>query len=278
MPSDIIEVNGSQGNAAFDALVKAEQEVSQDILTKGVADEPLDLPNSQKRSAQNLVTRTPWIMTTTEWLTEPQPRALVWAANPKDISWQMTQRSFHSKNLFGTVLHVWPDPYRGTFYDEYRLTINFQSGNLMPVFLRSEDSFVVSDGIANFYDFMQLVDAPKLTTGDKNNPPRANLVHILYNSNLFPKITLMGMFDSQGISFTDSADDPNNVASWSAQFVVYDSIPKLSNFESGQKTNASLLSIWKENRIDNNPTLNSNRQKPALEALDRGIRNAENIA
>ena len=36
------------------------------------------------------------------------------------------------------------------------------------------------------------------------------------------------LFTPDGVSWTDSADNPNQVMSWSAQFTVYDSYPKLS--------------------------------------------------
>lgn len=257
--ADIINVNASQGNDAFRTIVAATEGLSQDSITKGRGDVPLDLSGANTRAQQNGISRTPWIMTTTEWLMQSTPKGLIWAANPSDVSWEMSQRSFHSKNLFGTVLHVWPDPARGTFFDEYRLTINFQSGNLMPVFLKDSNRYVPAPGISNFYDFMQLVDAPKLTLGTASQPPRANLVHILYSSNLFPKITLLGMFDPAGIRFNDTSGEPNQVSSWSATFVVYDTAPKLSSF-SGQQSNAQLEQIWEENRIKNNPKLSTSTQ------------------
>ena len=154
----------------------------------------------------------------------------------------MAQRAVHTKTLVGTVLHVWPNPTRNTFFDEPRLTFNLQSGNLMPVRAsKFTNQFEPSGGISNFYDFMQLVDAPKLTVGTGDQPPRANMVVIQYYSNLFPKLTLMGMFDPAGIRFSDTATD-NQITAWSADFVVYQTIPKLSSY-SGQQTNP-LIALW----------------------------------
>jgi hypothetical protein len=254
-------INGP-GDQAFQRLrqqiVDKLQQVSVDTIQGGRGDSSLDnsevMKFIQARQAQNGVERVPWIMTTTEWQTGSPARALVWAANPSDVQWSMPQRTAHTKNMVGTVLHVWPDPRRGTFFDEYRLSMNFQSGNLLPVNASfSGDvpvvgpaNWVPSGGIANFYDFMQLVDAPKLTT---ENPPRANLVYIQYTSNLFPKLTLMGMFESDGITFRDDSQNPNQVSSWSATFLVYDTYPKLSDNQSGQQNNAALLEMWKTEKI-----------------------------
>jgi hypothetical protein len=239
----IVNINPVQGNAAFQQLTT---EITR--LAGTTEDRSKSGLNGSSRAEQNGVARIPWVMTTTEWLTEKPPRAIIWAANPHDVGWNMSQRASMAKHMFGTVLHVWPDSSRNTFYDEIRLTLNLQTGNLMPIFLASGNKYVESDGIVNFYTFMQLVDAPKIT----NEPiPRANLVHITYNSPLFPNLTLLGMFDPKGISFNDSSDSPNAVASWSAEFVVYDSIPRLTD-NSGQP-NTQLLNTWIETRIKSSP-------------------------
>lgn len=211
------------------------------------------------RASQNGVQRTPWIMSTTEWLLPRPPRApkaLLWAANPSDITWTMAQRAVHVKNLYGTVMHVWPDTRRGTFFDEFRLSLNFQSGNIMPVYLGNRgaasetqaSNWQLAPGLVNFYDFMQLVDAPKLTT-PINGVSRANLVSLQYSSNLFPKLTLLGMFDASGIRFTDTSSTPNQVASWTAEFIVYQTIPSLT--DNTGVLNTQLLSTWLAERIPN---------------------------
>ena len=233
-------VNTAQANAEFEAVANALTKLQNDYVTKGRGDKPLTA-TSGSRAAQNGVIRKPWIMSTTEWLTQNPPKGLAWQVNPGDISWSMPQRSTHTKTLIGTVLHVWPNQSRNTFFDEPRITLNLQSGNLLPVMIRNGKDFEPSGGIANFYDFMQLVDAPKLTVGNAKQPPRSNLVSIQYSSNLFPKITLIGMFDPAGIKFNDTSQD-NQVNGWSADFIVYDTIPKLSTFN-GQQTNP-LINMW----------------------------------
>lgn len=251
--ASIFNANPNQANAQFDRLVNELESIAEDNVQNGATDISVNDQgfSSSVLSAQNGVLRSPWVMSTTEWLTNNPPKALVWTANPSDISWSMPQRSVHSKNLFGTVLHVWPDNFRETFFDELRLTLNLQSSNIMPVSVGrgargAVKGWVASPGLANFYDFMQLVDSPKLTRNG-----RANLVSIQYSSNLFPKLTLFGMFDSSGIRFTDSANNPNQVTSWSADFVVYDTAPRLSDSTSGQQSNAAMLAIWLDERVRN---------------------------
>lgn len=83
---------------------------------------------------------------------------------------------------------------------------------------------VVPPGLDNFYEFIQLIDEQKiLDSGD------VNFVYIVYNSRIFPSLTLAGLFTPEGMSWTDSSDDPNQVNSWTANFTVYDSFPKLND-------------------------------------------------
>ena len=264
----------TQGTAFFQELCQNLENLSTNA-DRGRGDVPVNNKRNL-RAAQNAVERTAWVMSTTEWRKDANPRALVWNANPSDITWSMPQRSVHSKNLFGTVMHVWPDNNRQTFFDEFRLTLNLQSGNLIPVLLTEfatesvttpglgvegaqqrrnlggtrsvfSGTFVPSGGIANFYDFMQLVDAPKLTN---DNPPRINNVFIDYYSNLFPKLSLIGQFDSSGIRFTDSSSNPNMVTSWTVDFIVYDTNPRLTDNKSNAQSNSSLIEAWARERID----------------------------
>ena len=235
--AQIFGVNTSQGTTQFDQVVKSLELLQKQTYTKDT------IKPGNTRAAQNGVIRSSWIMSTTEWLLQSPPKGLAWNINPADISWTMAQRSTMTKTLIGTVLHVWPNSGRNTFFDEARITLNLQTGNIIPVRL-SENNFLPSDGIANFYDFMQLVDAPKLTVGTTKQPPRANLVSIQYSSRVFPKLTLIGMFDPAGIRFTDTSTD-NQVTGWSADFIVYDTIPKMSTYN-GQSQNPLLKAMFND--------------------------------
>ena len=147
----------------------------------------------------------------------PAKKAIKFRVNPSDVSWSMPQRSQEQKTKAGTVLHVWNDNERRTYYDEPVLTLNLQTGNILPV----RDIFnptrpVVPDGLSNFYEFMALVDEVKVLSNG-----RANLCYIDYKSLIFPAIRLWGFFSPTGISFTDNSNNPATVNSWTASFTVY---------------------------------------------------------
>ncbi len=224
-------------------------------------------PTSNVKNLENppsyLMNRNPWVMSTTEWLEKGQ--GIIWHCNPSEISWNIRLRQSTSKNAYSTVTHNWPNDNRATHFDEFVLNMSFQSGNLLPynrsynglnAYLESDssDEFelereAVAPGLINFYDFLKLVDAPKLTSPDAAGMGggRTNHVVIKYNSNIFPALTLIGQFDPEGIKFTDTASDPNNVASWSATFIVLDSNPRLSDNTGLTSSNSELLSVYLSN-------------------------------
>lgn len=251
-------INTNQGTQQFDELVDALNQVSQDRIAKGQGDPSFDTSIAAnamlRRQQQNGIdSRSAWLMTTVEWISGRPPKGLLWGANPSDISWEIPQRTTQTKNMFGTVLHVWPDNFRQTFFDEMRLSFTLQSGNLMPVFIGDDagigvgpsdptNQWLPSAGVANFYDFLQLVDAPKLTVDG-----RVNYVSIQYSSNLFPSLTLLGFFDGP-VRFQDTASNPNQVNSWSADFIVYDTVPRLTSND-GRSSNVALLDRWLTQRV-----------------------------
>lgn len=200
----------------------------------------------ENRSAvESTRVRSPFVLTCQDWLTQRQPRYLIAAVNPSEIQWRLPQRAAAQKTRVGEIVHYWRDRFRNTYYDEPQLSITFQSGNIMPIRekppvkstvttsigvatrYRTDTSEVtpqVPPGLRNFYEFIELVDTQKiLDSGD------VNLVYIIYNSRLFPNMTLAGLFTPEGMSWTDSSSDPNQVSSWSANFTVYDSFPRLND-------------------------------------------------
>ena len=185
------------------------------------------------------VEREPWIFTTHDAITQsaslslgPEPTGgynvsydpLYWVANPKSITWNISQRASEDKNKSGTVLHVWRDRTRGTDYDDPKINMQFQSGSIMP--LLNNGTSTIAPGLNNFYQFLQLVDQSKISV---NGEP--NTIHILYRSNIFPSMVIEGMFDPQMIvQFTDNSENPWKIESWSANFTIYSTIPKFRSF------------------------------------------------
>lgn len=192
--------------------------------------------------------RSPFVLTCQEWLSADQPRYIIASVNPSEVQWRLAQRAAAQKTRGGEIVHYWRDRFRNTYYDEPQLTITFQSGNIMPIRQKppikqtvttgsiealnvgvryvedtSETTPQVPPGLQNFYEFIELVDTQKvLDSGD------VNYVYIMYNSRIFANMTLAGLFTPEGMSWTDAADNPNQVNSWTANFTVYDSFPRLS--------------------------------------------------
>jgi hypothetical protein len=164
--------------------------------------------------------RVPFAMTCNTW--EKRGEYLLWSTNPGSVTWNLSQRVSEQKNRMGTVQHVWKDNYRDTYFDEPVLDISFQSGSLYPV-RNVNGEFEISSGLSNFYKFLQLVDEDKL-----DDYGRANMVHIMYTSGIFPSMTLSGTFTSEGLSWTDTADDPFNISDWRARFIVKSTSPKIN--------------------------------------------------
>jgi hypothetical protein len=82
----------------------------------------------------------------------------------------------------------------------------------------------VPPGLNNFYEFLELIDEQKiLDNGD------INYTYIIYNSRIFPNMTLAGLFTPAGVSWTDSSTEPNQLNAWTATFTVYDSFPRLTD-------------------------------------------------
>ena len=208
--------------------------------------------------------RNPFILTCQQWIEDE--RYIIASVNPSDVQWRLPQRAAAQKTRVGEIVHYWRDRFRGTFYDEPQLSITFQSGNIMPMRTKplvktgirqefetpvyrvadvgdgrgqayqiretitvpklgpDEESVTVPPGLDNFYEFLQLVDEQKiLDNGD------INYVYIIYNSRIFPNITLAGLFTPEGVSWADSAGEPNQINGWSATFTVYDSYPRLND-------------------------------------------------
>jgi len=86
----------------------------------------------------------------------------------------------------------------------------------------------VPGGLHNFYAFLSLVDEQKIIKEGKSKG-KINYVYMMYNSRIFPNMTLVGLFTPDGVSWTDAADDPNKVNNWTANFTVYDSYPRLND-------------------------------------------------
>ena len=234
-------VGKGSANSLFKEIVSAQDS----LIEEGVRTEDPTVGSDRAVAANDrayLENRIPWLISTIELLREG--KGITWQANPSEISWNLALRESISKTATGTVTHYWRHPQRQTGFDEYKLSLSLQTGNLLP-YEEGAASDRVSQGLLNFYDFMQIVDSPKLT--DRGE---VNYTVIKYNSTIFPNLTLLGMFDPSGIRFTDSSRSPHEVSSWSIDFIVQDTQPRLS-ISNGSLRKGDLLATYIDN-IKNN--------------------------
>lgn len=245
-------VGRGSANDLFKTIISSQDRLVEDSRTGDAGGDDSFQNTANERSF--IEGRTPWLISTVELIR--QNRGIIWQANPSDVSWNMALRETIVKTATGTVTHFWRHPQRQTGFDEYRLTLNLQSGNLLPYTDKPNPNDRASQGLLNFYDFMQIVDAPRLTEQGE-----INYVVIRYHSSLFPKLTLLGMIDPAGIRFTDSASNPHEVSSWSVDFIVQDTQPRLS-ISNGTLRKADLLSAY-INEIKDNARLSGTPPQPS---------------
>ena len=163
---------------------------------------------------------------------------LQWWVNPSDCQWKVTTRTYLEKIPGGAVHHEWPQTgflgggtFKGSRFDQPMLSMTFQSGIINPggyddIFWGNATNTDAPPGLGNFYDFLSLLEAPDMLSSGK-----PNYIHLLYKSPVFSKhnIHLQGFFTEEGVSWTDSADNPNTITSWGATFVVFHCRPSLNN-------------------------------------------------
>ena len=161
--------------------------------------------------------------------------------NPSECTWHVGLRSSFVKTSGGAIHHEIQQPERNpqanfTRFECPTLNISFQSGIIAPGgynHIENGDlANIIPHGIANFYDFMDLVDQPNLTA--EGQP---NYINIMYVSPMHGNrgIWLRGFFDENGVSFTDTADNPNMINGWSASFLVCSSNPPLNKLRGSYK-------------------------------------------
>lgn len=167
--------------------------------------------------------------------------------NPAECTWHVGLRSSAVKTHGGAVHHEIQDIERRpqvTRFELPTLNISFQSGIITPGGYNHLDhgdlANVIPHGIANFYDFLDLLDQPNIT---QDGLP--NYVNIMYVSPMHGNrgLWLKGFFDENGCAFTDSADNPNQINAWTASFLVCSSNPPLSQLRSGFQPNNKFQSV-----------------------------------
>jgi len=235
---DIEPVNYKQQSQENTEKEKAKQQAGQakrpPNLSTSLSTEASDKYfNSQLKATikttQYETKRIPWTITCQSWIKKQQ--YLVFNANPESARWTMPLRGTVSKQRAGQVLHIWKNKYRDSYFDEPRLELTFQSGNIltvMPVVAAgttiNAENIVIKEGLYNFYKFIELLEEPKILPDGT-----INTVYINYNSQLFPSMMLSGFFDPSQFSFTDGTSKSALIENWSSTFIVMDTFPKMQS-------------------------------------------------
>jgi hypothetical protein len=158
--------------------------------------------------------------------------------NPRECIWHIATRTAIEKIQGGAVHHEWVQSgtnrnasFTYSRYDQPTVSFSFQSGciNLNSYKDISLKNFsyplTISPGVGNFYDFIQLLEETNM-----NGDGSPNYVTITYSSPTFGKrgIILEGYFTDEGITWTETAEQPNQISNWGATFMVFNCTPSLS--------------------------------------------------
>ena len=166
--------------------------------------------------------------------------------NPSECTWQQGLRSAFAKTMGGIVHHE-IDEINVSRLDLPVLSISFQAGLITP-----GEAPHLTQGLANFYDFLDLVDRPNIQNGEDS----PNYVNIFYVSPTFSRkgIWLQGFFDESGVSWSDTSATSQTITGWTANFMVFKSNPPLNELR------RSFRGQWAERNYQNDQDRNTGRQ------------------
>lgn len=201
----------------------------------------------QHRHTESLNTRR-WAIGRESSVTESGNAAAVFLqfwVNPSECAWKTGLRSAVDKTSGGAVHYEIPqvDLKSGRTLSNFTrldlpvLDISFQSGIITPGGYNHVDNGNIPNimpyGLANFYDFINLVDQANITA--EGLP---NYINIMYVSATQggQGIWLRGFFEEDGISWTDSAENPTTITNWTASFLVCHSNPPLNKLRRSFQT------------------------------------------
>jgi len=154
--------------------------------------------------------------------------------NPQSATWTFKRRVSIQQLRHYSVVHYQNrrSEMGWTLYEEPTLTLEFTTGSLVRVSRKPgarrgqpvEFDYKMPTGLDNYYRLLQMMDEnPMLSNG------QPNYVHLVYNSMVFPDMTIRAHFTEEGPSITESSDDPNKV-SYSISLQVTRTNPKFHRY------------------------------------------------
>lgn len=168
--------------------------------------------------------RTGFRLTSDLWIQEG--KMLVLHAGPSEAAWTLPLRASDEETQSGHARYAQARRSgaaegSGVYVDTPSVQLTFQTGNIIPLTGPSPQKKMVPYGLDDFYAFISLINQPPLIPSGKHEGSH-NYTWIFYTSLMYPAMVLKGYFLPEGLSWSDSADNPAGF-SWSAQFQTHES-------------------------------------------------------
>lgn len=172
--------------------------------------------------------RVPWVFTSRRWVRENRRKIVMWV-NPGSIDIELPKRASLEKTAGGAVMHQLKIRGREDVFDEFEMTFEANTGNIMPVTIREvfEGAHVpalVAPGLVNQYDMNEL----QAQSHQIEETGEANFIYVYMSTPAYPRLTLVGWFDPQAYSFSEDAENPNSIR-YNLKLSVLSTEPKLTS-------------------------------------------------
>lgn len=152
------------------------------------------------------------------------------ALNPSEYSISIGLREELEKCAGGEVCHFFEaDEERagrlGKYIDEPKVRYTLTTGNCLPLKVSGSSEIKIPQGLDVFFAIMELVLEDPLILPDG----RPNNIIIIQCSISFPTLVVEGKIESEGISYSERADDPAQITGVTLPVSVSRTIPRITS-------------------------------------------------
>lgn len=186
-----------------------------------------------------------WIVTSDQWLQQVGPVALSLNSGPSQAAWSFGLRADEEPNQGGRARYAQarPDPTTSgglTWFDNPKVTLSFQSGNLLPIYTDGgRIAKVLPPGLEDYYRFLSLVNqSPVIESGP--NQGQKNFLWCFYTSRVYPSMLLKG-YVQEVINVTESADPNPNTITWDVALSVWYADPAPWDFDATSQAYGNVM-------------------------------------
>lgn len=125
--------------------------------------------------------------------------------NPSEYNVSLPHRVTKTDVNAGKTFSFWRNPLTGNYFSAFDFKFTIQTGSLLPSNGNSQIMDGMPHGVSVHYELLAMLNEPRILDG----LGAPNYAHLLMNTPLFPNLHLIGMFDNEDISWSESADDPH---------------------------------------------------------------------